>query len=187
MASYDNVPTLSSLHVPTAAELLIITNLLAAAGPNGGLYSEQVAFKAASTTYSASSTTLQNDPDLVSPTLVANAVYGIDGVVFYSTVAAALLKIAFTVPSGASWTWACASLDAGVTAANAGIINRQALGVAALVCGCNAANFMAMQINGTLSMGASTGKLQFQAAQNVSNATAPTIIVRSSLRFKRYA
>lgn len=187
MGAYDNVPIFSALHLPTSAELAIISNLLAATGPNGGLLSEQAKYKVATTTYASASTTLQNDPDLVTPALVPTGVYDIACNLFYSTVAAALFKIAWAFPSGSAWTWQSLSLDASVTAANAGIINRGAQGSAALVLGCNAASTMACRIFGTLTMGATAGALQLQAAQSVSNATAPTVGLRSSLIAKRIA
>lgn len=187
MGQYDNVPVLSALHVPTAAELAIITNLLAGSGPNGGLLSEQAFYKSATTTYTPSSTTLQNDPDLVTPNLVASAVYSVKMTLFYTTLAAALLKIAFTFPAGTGFTWSAVSLDSSVTAAAAGIVSRAVVGSGSLILGCNGTNVTSAEISGTVIMGSTAGKLQFQAAQSVSNATAPKINSFSSMIVKRLA
>lgn len=185
--TYNNSPVFSSLHVPTSAELAINTNLLNGTGPDGGLLSEQAFYKTAAQTFSASVTTLQNDTDLVTPNLAVNGVYTIEALLFYSTVAAALFKAAFTFPAGAGLNWSSVSLDAGVTGASAGIVSRAVVGSSALVMGCNAANFNAARISGLLIMGSTAGKLQLQAAQNVSNATAPKIGASSYMILKRLA
>lgn len=185
--SYNNSPVMSSLHVPTSAELAINQNLLNGTGPDGGLLSEQAFYKTAAQTYAVSSTTLQNDTDLNTPNLAANGVYQVEALIFYSTLAAALLKIGFTFPSGAGLTWSAVALDSSVTAAAAGIVSRAVLGSGTLVLGCNATNFTAARISGLLIMSSTVGKLQFQAAQSVSNATAPKIGASSYMTIKRLA
>lgn len=185
MGGYDTLPLWAAGHIVTDIEAQQLFALLNGTGVNGGLLDEQAFYKPALTTYAASSTTLQNDPDLVTPNLVVSAVYTVEVVLFYATVAAALIKVGFTFPTGSSWTWQSISLDAGVTAADAGIINRRTLGSGTVVMGCNAGAIMDARISGTLTMSTTAGKLQLQAAQNVSNATAPSIGVRSSMIVKR--
>lgn len=133
----------------------------------------------------ASSTTLQNDDELVLA-VAANSKYALEGYFLYDGSTAADLKVAFTVPTGATINWSPFAPTSGVgtTDYNVTVITTSGgtRGVA-----CNGATVMSMQPKGYISVGATAGNLQLQFAQVASNATATRILAGSWMMLTRLA
>lgn len=137
----------------------------------------------------ASSTTVQNDNELFVP-LLANSRYYIEYFIVYSALEAADLKIAWSVPSGASMDWTHGGLAGGHPTGGTdntalGRISRNALtetsegwigaaqdsGSAVIQC--------VVPGEGHVTTGATAGNLQFRFAQWTSNATASIVYANS--------
>lgn len=131
-----------------------------------------------------SNTTLQNVTDMVA-TLpgITGAIFGWRSTVFYDGDGTADIKFAHTIPAGATMTWAVAgfatnSIDpvfSGTTVSGTAI----ALGAI----GVGSTNVAL--IEGEITMGATAGNLQLQAAQNTSTAAATNVQARSRMEVWR--
>lgn len=177
MGAWDLIPTLPPGTIPSGSQFAAITGMLQV------LLDELAVVKATTQSY-VSQTTLQPDVDFIFP-VAANAVYEIDGFFLYSTNATALFKCAWTVPASSSGTWCHNGFPSSVTAAGSGIIQlaptllttNNAIGTNGAQC--------SFSPRGTLITGASSGFLQFQHAQNVSNAGATSLNAQSHCSVKR--
>lgn len=105
MGLYDDVPPLPNGHVPLGEELDIWHDLLSAEGPNGGLWDQQIVYKA-TTSPARISSTFVIDPDL-QILLAASALYLIEMELRPAAITAALFKTTWQVPSGAAGNRGC--------------------------------------------------------------------------------
>lgn len=132
-----------------------------------------------------SSTTLQNDNHLAF-TLAASATYVFDGAIYYDGVFnAGNLKAGWTLPAAATILW---SLNAPATGGAAALDSSGVTSgtIAVGTYGTGGAKTTA-SIKGTVITTTNGGTLQFQWAQNASNATATTIYAKSWINLRRVA
>lgn len=128
----------------------------------------------------ASSTTLQNDDDLMAD-LAASTTYIIDGVIFASSTSNDPdIKIAFTTPTGST-------IDVGYIAASTQRLNSvggilEASGTASEAIPLSKSSPVIIMIKGTVMTGANSGTLQLQWAQDSSDTTSITVKEGSYLR-----
>ena len=127
----------------------------------------------------SSSTTLVDCNDLVVP-VAANTVYAIDAAIFFTAGTTGDIKHAFTCPTGATLRWGLihqkqADGSTTISALEVASGNPEASS------GSGASETWA-RISGRLSVGATAGNLQYQFAQDTSNATNTTIHEGSWLR-----
>lgn len=135
----------------------------------------------------ASSTTLQNDDQLFLP-MAANAKYAYEGFIIYDGLAAAGLKVACTVPSGATINFAAFGPQSGGPGINSYNANVVTTSGGALGLECNGVGtLIGAQPKGYVATAGTSGNLQFQFAQVVSNATAVRVLLGSWLRMTRIA
>jgi hypothetical protein len=128
----------------------------------------------------ASSTTFQNDDQLSGFTVLANAVYELLLVTTYQASVAGAMKQRFVIPAGASIENWFFLYNPGTTTLSSGTPgDGQVTGVAG-----TAAN-VPWVIAGTLMMGSTAGTLDWQWAQNASNATATIVRKGSRLTLRR--
>lgn len=127
----------------------------------------------------ASSTAMTNDSELVVP-VIANATYVMKAFISYRALAAAKIKIGWTGPAGATMDWSPVGLDTGVSGFVTGInravytiANAPAVGEAGV------AQSVSAGPEGMLITSATAGNLQFQWAQNTSNATGTVVKANS--------
>lgn len=132
-----------------------------------------------------SSTTLQNDDQLFLP-VVTNAKYKFEAYLIYDGSAAADIKVAFTIPAGASITWNALGPQSGVGSTSLNAITATASGTA-LGLACNGAQVLGAGPKGYLATAGTAGNLQMQFAQVISNATASRIFLGSWLTLTRIA
>jgi hypothetical protein len=120
--------------------------------------------------------TLVNDTALVA-FCDANSTYELDVVLKYSGSTTANIKVGFTAPSGAALEWTIDGVD--ITAgATSGIINRASAAIGGTLTASGAGNGvnMFLKIKGTLTIGATSGNIQLQWAQNVLDAGVSTVV-----------
>lgn len=131
-----------------------------------------------------SNTTLQNLTNLV-VTLPANgSIVAFRAVLFYDTSTTADLKVAFTIPAGTTMKWAFSQGPATGLAGTTGdgLFGVQTgSGTALAIGGAGVGTPLMACIEGELTVGATPGDLQMQAAQNTSDATQSTIQTRSRI------
>jgi hypothetical protein len=126
-----------------------------------------------------SNTTLQNVTDMVVALPTASgAIFGWRATIFYDAAAAADMKFAFTIPTGATMRW---GLIAAGTATFGDPLFTTSVSAAALGAGADGTNVNIAIIEGELTLGANPGNLQLQAAQNASVASAANIYTRSRM------
>lgn len=146
---------------------------------NGGLSAERVVFTSATTgtipkiLYKASDETvnnsdvLQNDDDLILP-LAANEVWAFQCFLSYDSAANADIKVAFTIPAGASFVWQPQYRDA----ADAWTVTTGvASGTSVTFGGAGAGTVRGVWIMGFVINGANAGNLQLQWAQGTQQAS----------------
>jgi hypothetical protein len=132
-----------------------------------------------SQTSRASTTSMTNDPDLVLA-LASSASYTINGVIFYdgATASSSDIKWTFTVPSGSNGQYFVPhqNLSGSFTGAFQSnwtdTLTANTNGVGSVMC---------LDFAGIIQTGGSTGNLQFQWAQNSSNATNTHVNAQSYL------
>lgn len=138
-----------------------------------------------------SNTTLQNIFDFTQPLPgVAGAVFGFTATVFYTSATAADLKIAFTVPAGASLLWGFTSglaTGASGTTGDTQCAAAAASGTALALGGAGVSTPLVCTIEGEVVMDTTAGNLQLQAAQNTSDATQSTLYMGSRMQVWRSA
>lgn len=131
-----------------------------------------------------SSTTLQNDDQLVLP-MSANSKYLIEGFWLYDGATAGDMKVAFTVPSGASLNWAAFGPTSGVSVSSYNAFASTTSG-GTLAIACNGTgSVMCMQPKGYVATSSTSGNLQLQWAQVASSGTATRIFLGSWLKLTR--
>lgn len=132
-----------------------------------------------------SSTTLQNDDQLVLP-VAANARYIMDGWFRYTGAAspAGDLKMGWTLPSGASMSWTNFGVNTSALTAYNVVVELTAGGRAV---GTNGATEMSCAPKGYIATSSTSGSLQLQWAQNSSSGTATVLKVGSYVRIVRVA
>lgn len=120
-----------------------------------------------------SSTTLQDDDDLIVDLDTANATYFIEGLILASSSSDVPdIKIAFTVPSGATMDIAYIS-SRGSTFNHGELLETS--GTASITIPIDNANVTVIMVRGTVKLGSTTGTLKLQWAQATSSATATTV------------
>lgn len=135
-----------------------------------------------------SSTTLQNDDQLVLP-VAANAKYTFEMFLVYDGAGAGLgdLKRDFTGPAGIVMNYA----NYGPNNSGAGLtqydVVMDTLSGVSRVLGTNGATAMTAQPKGYVATSGTAGNLQFRWAQNVSSATATRVLVGSFMKLTRIA
>ncbi|MBI2639308.1 MAG: LamG domain-containing protein [Candidatus Sungbacteria bacterium] len=127
-----------------------------------------------------SSTTLQNDDEL-KLTLAANQTYTVDAVVFASSASSNPdLKIAFTVPSGATMTLGYIAASPNNLTTQGELLNSS--GTASQVIPLRANAPVVIHVKGTVVVGSTAGDVTLQWAQFTSNSTATTVKAGSYIR-----
>ena len=125
----------------------------------------------------ANSTTLQDDDELKGQ-LAANEIVAFQAYLHVTGVAAADIKIAFTVPTGATMWWAPFGT---VMIDDSGTINGTSVVTGSGSSVSFDTNSRLINIAGYVANGANAGNLQLQFAQVSSNASASSIKIGSSL------
>lgn len=142
---------------------------------------------AADQTLTASSTVLQNVTNMVA-TLpgTTGAIFQWYCRIFYDASTAADVKFAFTIPAGATMRWGLNSLGTGGT--NPSPYATTTVSGTALPAGAvGVGSGLYAIIEGEVTMGATGGNLQLQAAQNTGDATVTLILARSYMEVWRTA
>lgn len=128
MGEFDtDIPSWTANHIVTDAEAAVVTNLLSASHLDGGLVNDNLLFKANPQTY-VNNAALTDDT-VFQYALQGSAVYAFDMFVPYTTVAAALFRSAWRVPSGATGEWMAAGLSNSVTTTTGGIWDAGSIGL----------------------------------------------------------
>jgi hypothetical protein len=142
---------------------------------------------AADQTLTASSTVLQNVTNMVAALPgTTGAIFQWYCRIFYDASTAADIKFAFTIPAGASMRWGLNSLGTGGTNPSPYAttnISGTALSAGAVGVGTG----LYAIIEGEVTMGATAGNLQLQAAQNAGDASVTLILTRSFMEVWRTA
>lgn len=133
-----------------------------------------------------SNTTLQNVTNMVA-TLpgTAGAIFQFEARVFYDASTAADIKFAFTIPAAATMRWGVSANGTAGTNPTYGTATASATAIP--VGGLGVATVLLAVIYGEVTMGATGGNLQLQAAQNTSDASVTTIFTRSFMEVWRTA
>lgn len=134
----------------------------------------------------ASTTVLQNVTSMVA-TLpgTVGAIFSWQGYVLYDATTAADIKFAFTIPAGATMRWAMNALGPGGT--NPIYTSISGSGTAISIGALGIGSVLYAPFVGELTMGATAGNLQMQAAQNTSDASVTTVYTRSFMEVWRTA
>lgn len=134
----------------------------------------------------ASNTTLQNVTSMVAalPGTVG-AVFAWRGHIFYDATTTADIKFAYTIPAGATMRWGINALGPGGT--NPVYTAITGSGTATGAGGLGVASVLCALVVGEVTMGATLGNLQLQAAQNTSDPSVTTIFTRSFMEVWRTA
>jgi len=145
----------------------------------------QWAFKTATESVT-SSTTLQND-DHISFSVASSGTYALRGFLYYDGAAdiAGGLKMFWTGPASSTLNWANFGPNQGSLSSYNVVIETLASSPRSV--GTNATTGMSLQPTGVFTSGGSAGTLQFQWAQQTSNATATRILVGSWMSLTRMA
>lgn len=129
-----------------------------------------------------SNTTLQDLTNLVFPVPgITGAIFQFNAVVFYNSNGTADIKFAFTIPAGATMRWGVH----GLATTASGIVGDMTAGSISVpgntvALGGAAADAMAT-FQGEVTMGATAGNVQMQAAQNTSDASTSNVMTRSRI------
>jgi hypothetical protein len=117
----------------------------------------------------------------------ASSTYELKVILKYSASTTANINVGFTAPSGAALEWTIDGVD--ITAgATSGIINRAsaAIGGTLTASGAGSGVNMFLKIKGILTIGATSGNIQLQWAQNVLDAGVSTVVrAKSCLKIQR--
>lgn len=136
-----------------------------------------------------SSTTLQNVTNMVSTlTGAAASVYGFRGKVFYASSTTADLRLAVTIPAGATMRWGVSGLATTAASASGADASRETTTTSAAplaIGGVGIGTIIWANVEGEVTLAAATGDLQLQAAQNTVDATQSTIVSGSSFEVWR--
>lgn len=131
-----------------------------------------------------SNTALQNLTNMLAALPgTAGAIFGFRGKVFYDSATAADIKFAFTMPAGATFQWGLLSTATNGTSPT--FTSTTASGTALSAVGLGVGTQSIATFEGEITMGATAGNLQMQAAQNTSDATQSTVSPRSHIEVWR--
>jgi hypothetical protein len=135
-----------------------------------------------------SSNTLQDD-DHLTVAVVANAVYEIEGFLIYDGSTTGDIKIAWTVPSGATLTWSAPGppSSASGNTSSVKLAKENTSGDFYGAIGTGAGNSLVLAIRGILRTSSTAGSLTLQWAQNTADATATTVYTDSYIKASRVA
>lgn len=134
----------------------------------------------------ASNTTLQNVTNMVATLpATAGAIFQFEARVFYDASTTADIKFAFTIPAAATMRWGVSAFGTAGTNPTYGTATASATAVP--VGGLGVATVLLALITGEVTMGATGGNLQLQAAQNTSDPSVTTIFTRSFMEVWRTA
>lgn len=132
----------------------------------------------------ASSTVLQNITNMVATLPGVNgSIFQFWCRIFYDVSTTADIKFAFTIPAGAAMRWGLSSLNTGGT--NPTYTTTNVSGTALAAGGLGVGSTMFAVIEGEVTMGATPGNLQLQAAQNTSDPSVSTLMARSFMEVWR--
>lgn len=138
-----------------------------------------------------SSTALQNLTNLVvSLPGDSGAIFRFRAFVYYDSATAADLKLAFTIPTGATMKWGVVSgLAAGASGSTGDgqFAAQTASAAATAIGGAGVGTALLCTVEGEVTMNTTAGDLQMQAAQNTSDATQSTVQARSYIEAWRSA
>lgn len=154
------------------------------------LYSRAVytiAYKGGSQNVGPSNIVLQDVTFLLVPLPgITGAVFQWEAVVYYNSGTTADLKFAYTMPAGATMRWGMIALatGAGSVTGDVNMASTTASGTAVNIGGA-AADAMAV-MHGEITMAATAGNLQLQAAQATSDASTSNILGRSRITAWRF-
>lgn len=134
----------------------------------------------------ASSVVLQNVTNMAAalPGTVG-AIFSWNGYVFYDATTVADMKIAFTIPAGATMRWGINALGSGGT--NPVYTSLIGSGTAISIGALGIGSVLIAHFSGEVTMAAAAGNLQLQAAQNAAEASVTTIFARSGMEVWRTA
>ncbi len=151
---------------------------------------DQYVYKTSTQTVT-SSTTLVNDTELLFP-VAANGMYVVEFVVYFASLQAAGFKTAWSVPAGTSGNKFVAgpgSANAVESSANTTEMRWAIHGSSTTVSYTDPRNSTGLQSfvieRATLTVGATAGNVQFQWAQNVSNATGTIVVGPSYVKYRQ--
>lgn len=115
------------------------------------------------------------------------SIFDFDAIVFYDSNTTADIKFAVTVPAGVTMRWGIHGLATGAGAITGDFTaaTTTVSGTALSLGGGGLGSIAIARIYGDLTMGATTGAIQLQAAQNTSDASATTVYQRSMIRMWR--
>lgn len=135
-----------------------------------------------------SNTTLQDDADLQF-SVVANAVYEVTGILFYTCDSTTgKLKLGFIAPAGATFSWVALGTNGTVNPATSLIMDRQTISSTSYILDSpGTGTVMTAHIRGLLRIGGTAGTFKAQFAQNGSIATATTMKADTHMRVQRVA
>lgn len=136
-------------------------------------------------TLTASTTVLQNVTNMLAVLPGINgAIFQWTARIFYDASTAADIKFAYTIPAGATMRWGLNSLGTGGT--NPSPYQTATASAAALASGgLGVGTVLYAIIEGEVTMGATPGNLQLQAAQNTADASVTLVVARSLMEVWR--
>ena len=134
----------------------------------------------------ASSTVLQNITNMAAalPGTVG-AIFRWSAVAFYDATTTADIKFAWTIPAGATMRWGMNALGPGGT--NPVYTSITGSGTAVSIGALGIASVTMALMEGEVTMGATSGNLQLQGAQNTSDASVTTVYTRTFMEVWRTA
>lgn len=165
----------------TGAGALTLTGGLTITGVGG----VQFARKTANQTVT-NSTTIQDDTHL-QLSVVANAVYRVDGLLIFNGPSAVNLKIGWVAPTGATFDW-IGTGQSTTSPATSGPVITNAQTIASTVYGLGTigtSTNMTALVRGLLVTAGNAGTFKLQWAQNTANATAVTMVLNSHIALQR--
>lgn len=133
-----------------------------------------------------SSTTLQNDDELLLP-VEASAQYILGGMIRYQASSAGDLKLAWSYPTGATMNWVPHGIGSAETTLVGQILTQSQTISSQPTLGGPAGLTSIARLTGHLIVSTTAGNLQLQWAQGTSDATATSILSGSHLRLERIA
>jgi hypothetical protein len=143
------------------------------------------AYKNSNQTMTLSSTTLQDVGSLLVAMPTAG-VFSFRGTVYYDTSTTADIKFGFTFPAGGAMRWTGLGVTTAGGATGDGTFSTVTTsGGSTSYGGAGVGTVLACHFTGEYVAGGTAGNVQFQAAQNVAEATNTTINIRSHFEFWR--
>ena len=148
-----------------------------------------IAVNKLTTTSRNTTTTLADDPDLVLP-LAANALYHLNGVIFYDGATMAVntdpggLKWSFTVPAGTTGQYFAAHMNLSNAFTGAYALNWTDTGTAVTL-GSGLSPGLAATFTGFIDTAGTAGNMTYRWAQNTSSGTNTKMLLNSYLTIQR--